>query len=379
MRSLFRRFLEALATASAADLRRQVQFLRAENQVLKSRLRRRIRTTPQERARLVRLGKPLGAALDSLISIVSPETFIRWVQRLDREPKGRARRKKRGRPRTPEAVRRLVLKLARETDWGYTRLQGELKKLGVKISRTTILHILTEAGMPRAPQRAESTWDQFLRAHAETLWGCDFVHQRVLTARGFVTAFLMVFLHVKTRKVYLTPATLAPSDAWVKEATAKFLDHARAHGEVPGIVFRDRDSKYGGGFTGPMRQAGVRVNVLPNRSPNLNAHAERFIQTLRRECLERFIVLGTGHLDRIVAEYADYYNRQRPHSGLMHCTPAGRRPPDAGPVPGTQDLVCEERLGGFVPALLPKGGLKPTEREESPVAHCHRPRPPGRP
>jgi putative transposase len=348
MPNLYRRFMEVLATARAADLRRQVQFLRAENQILRSRLHHRIRTTHLERVRLVRLGRPLGRAIDSVISIVSPRTFARWVNRLDREP-GRIRRgKRRGRPRSAEALRKLVLRLARETDWGYTRIYGELKKLGVTVSRTNIGYILREAGIPRAPQRAETTWDQFLKAHAETIWGCDFIHQRVLTKRGFVTAFLMVFLHVKTRRAYLTPATLKPTDAWVRQEAETFLRSCQSRGEAPGIIYRDRDYKYTRGFRRVMQDAGVRVCVLPTRSPNLNAHAERFIQTLRNECLDRFVVMGTGHLDRIVGEFADYYNRQRPHSRLLQCTPAGRGPPEAGALPNEGALGCEVRLGGFV-------------------------------
>jgi putative transposase len=348
MPNLFNRVLEVLATATSADLRRQVQFLRAENQILRSRLKTKVRTTHQERVRLVRLGRPLGSAIQSLISIVSSRTFVRWVNRLDRPVGTRRRRRRSGRPRSPEAVRQLVLRLARETDWGYTRLEGELKKLGVKISRTCIMNILKEAGMPRAPQRAEGTWDQFMRAHAETLWGCDFVAQRVLTARGFVTAFLMVFIHVKTRQVHITPATLAPGAAWVRRETEAFIGAARAAGHHPGMVVRDRDAKFGGEFNAALRGSGIRVDVLPNRSPNLNAHAERFIGTLRGECLDRFIVLGTRHLDRLTREYADYYNRQRPHSRLPHCTPAGRAPPAAAPPPSDRELRCDLRLGGFV-------------------------------
>jgi putative transposase len=348
MPNLVNRLLAALATSSAGELRSQVQFLRAENQILKSRLKHRIRTTPRERAHLVRLGRPLGSAIQSLISIVSPQTFVRWVNRLDR-PAGRPRRARRsGRPRSPEATRQLVLRLARETDWGYTRLCGELKKLGVTISRTAVMNILKEAGMPRAPQRAETTWDQFMRAHAGTLWGCDFVAQRVLTRKGFVTAFLMVFLHLKTRQVYLTGATLAPSDAWVAKEAEEVIAAARAAGLTPGMVLRDRDSKFGGGFIRALRGAGVRPIVLPKQSPNLNSRAERFIQTLRGECLDRFVVLGTGHLDRLVREYVDYYNRQRPHSSLPHCTPAGRGPPGYSATPAAGELGCEVRLGGFV-------------------------------
>lgn len=249
MKSPFLRLFRVLAGSRQSDLRQQVQFLKAENEILRSRIKGPIRTTAQERARLVRLGKPLGVAIRDLISIVSPRTFARWVNRRPkREP---PRRHRPGRPRTAAQVRRLVLRMARETDLGYTRLLGELRKLGVKVSRTSVLNILREQGVPTGPQRGEGTWAQFLNRHARTLWACDFAVKRVLTARGWKDAFLLVFIHPKSRRVHVSQSTTTPDAAWVAEQAAVFC---RGVGEPkPCIVLRDRDAKFGAAFDDALR------------------------------------------------------------------------------------------------------------------------------
>lgn len=142
MPNLFRRLFDVLAGSSQGDLHRQIQYLKAENEVLRAKIDGPVRVTPGERLRLVRLAKPLGSAIKALVSIVSPQTFLRWIRDAEkRRPKKKTGRKP-GRPKSPEQVRRLVLRLANETGWGYTRILGELKKLGVKVSRSTVVNIL---------------------------------------------------------------------------------------------------------------------------------------------------------------------------------------------------------------------------------------------
>lgn len=360
MMSPFQRLYEVLAGSSHADLRRQVQFLKAENQVLRARLGQRVRTTPPERARLVRLGLPLGAAIKDLITIVSPRTFAKWVAARTRS-KNPTRPRGPGRPPTPDSIRRLVLRIARQTDWGYTRIVGELKKLGVSVSRSTVINILKEAGLPTGPQRGEGSWDQFIMSHAQTLWACDFVSKRVWTLRGLVDAFVLVFIHVGTRRVHISISTTRPDAAWAAGQADELIRAVGGTGSGereggPRLLIRDRDSKFGGGagvrreggFDDRLGAAGVSVLRLPVASPNLNAYAERFIQTLQRECLDRFIVLGTSHLDYLVREYADYYNRQRPHSGIQFRAPCGPSPPAASDPPRPADVRCRQRLGGVV-------------------------------
>lgn len=215
MNTLYGRVLRVLVESKPHEPRRQVQFLKAENEILRSRIKGSVRTTPKERARLIRLGRPLGAAVKSLVTIVSPDTFCRWLRGDAKATKSRGRPKT-GRPRTPESIRALVLRLARETDWGYTRIHSELQKLGIRISRRGVANILKEVGAPSSPERSEQTWDEFIKAHARTLWACDFVAKKILTRRGWVDAYLLVFIHIQSRRVHISPATISPPETGLR-------------------------------------------------------------------------------------------------------------------------------------------------------------------
>lgn len=347
----FLRLLRVLAGAGQDDLRRQVQYLKAENEVLRSKIAGPVRVTAKERSRLAKLAKPLGSALRSIVSIAQPETVMWWIREADRKrPKKRPGVRRAGRPRTPEDVRRVVLRIARETGWGYTRILGELKKLHIKVSRSTVVNILREAGLPTAPERGERTWEEFIASHAKTLWACDFVQQRVLTLRGFRDAFLLVFVNVATRRAVATTSTEHPDAAWVAEQVARFKAASGTRGTwgtACRVLTRDRDQKFGRAFDGALRAKGITPVRLPHCAPNLNAHVERFIQTLKNECLDRFIVCGKEHLDHLITEFIEHYNAERPHSSIGHRPPAGRAPPLR--IAGRDGPIrCRTRLGGVL-------------------------------
>jgi putative transposase len=199
-----------LAAATDRALARQVQYLKTENAILRGKLTKRITVTPPERRRLVRLGKAVGPAIKELIGIVSPRTFARWVNGDGKKPKS-ARINKPGRPRTNEDICVLVLRLARETGWGYTRILCELKKLGMnKICRSTVVNILKEAGLDPGPKRGDDSWDGFVQRHAKTLWACDFFTKNVWTLAGLVDVFVLFFLHVGSRRVIVTGMSANP-------------------------------------------------------------------------------------------------------------------------------------------------------------------------
>jgi putative transposase len=167
--------------------------------------------------------------LRQLTTIVTPGTLLRWIR--EDKKSGKKVPAKRGRRRTPEQIRRLILKLARENEWGYTRILGELKKLGIRsLSKNTVKRILKDAGLDPGPQRGEGTWDQFLKQHAASLWQCDFFSKKVLTLKGIRDLFVIAFLNVKTRQVFLSPATLHPNEAWVVAQAESFVKQARAQG-----------------------------------------------------------------------------------------------------------------------------------------------------
>ena len=225
--NLLHPLLVFLASLTQQELARQVVFLQAENRILRSRLPGRVIATPSEKSRLIKLGRDLGVKLRELISIVSYSTFRRWIREAEaahvtREPPPQPT----GRPRTASDIRELVLKLARENSWGYTRILGELRKLGIEsISRSTVKSILKEHHIAPAPDRPCGSWSEFIRIHAATLVQCDFLSKPIWTPNELVTLHVLAFIHIGSRRLGLSPSTRQPDAAWVTQQAEQFLDH----------------------------------------------------------------------------------------------------------------------------------------------------------
>lgn len=206
-----------------------------------------------------------------------------------------------GRPRTAAEVRELMLKIARENGWGYTRIPGELRKLRIhRLSRPTVVNLLQREGLDPWPKRGNGTWDELLKMHAESLWQCDFFSKRILARRGIRQVFALVFLNVATRRVWVSPSSCRVTEAWVEPRARTFLAEVAGQGRTVSLVTRDRDSKYRQVFDATLQQDGVKVMQLAYRSPNLNAFVERFIQSIQVECLDQFLDFGERHFDYLV-------------------------------------------------------------------------------
>jgi putative transposase len=350
MLKAYQALMFVLAQATDNELARFVQFLKAENEILRARLPKRIVTTPSERRRLVKLGKPLGPAIKNLITIVKPETFARWVRRVQKnKPVSRI-----GRPRMLPSIRDLIVQIARDTGWGYTRVLGELRKLtSRKVSRQTVVNIMREHGLDPGPKRGEKTWDEFLRIHAQTLWQCDFFTKRIWTPKGLRDYFVLVFLHVGSRRVFVTPATAHPNAKWVGNQARSFCQHVQSAGNKADVVFHDSDTKFTREFDDVLRGHDITVRRLRPLSPNLNAFVERWIQSIKHECLNHFIVFGEAHLNHLVHEYVEHYHTERPHQGVDNALLVPRSPPDDG-VPLRDEVDCRERLGGLLKSFSRK-------------------------
>lgn len=344
MTMIFHPLLALIASAADRELAKYIEYLKEENKILRARIPGQIHTKPSERERLIKFGKALGRAIEELITIVSPSTFYRWLH--DGEKKSAKNPK--GGQRKPREIRELVIMIAKTTGFGLTRIVGELRKMGIKkISRQTVRNILKEEGMEPVPDRTSDTWEEFLARHKNTLWGCDFFSVKTVTARGIREMYVLVFLCLESREAIVSTSTEHPDSAWVVKQTEAFLEQTKDRAEKPDIVMHDRDTKFTKDFVAKLKEHGVRTNALPKTSPNLNGRCERFIQTIKLECLAKFIIFGKQHLDYLLNEFTAYYNGVRSHMEREHLPPMGVVPEEVVTLPLDQ-VVVKSHVGGLV-------------------------------
>jgi len=343
MGRIFHPLLFLLARCSRNQLIRQIEFLKAENEILRSRVpKKQIRLKPHERERLLQLGEAIGPGVRHLITVVTYSAYRVWIR-----ARGTYVPKPIGRPRTEESIRKLIVKIASETGWGYTRVMGELKKLQiVPPSRSTVKRILRQHKLEPGPKSGPGTWEEFLRIHAETLWQADFFSRLIWTRKGLRQCYLLVFLHVGSRRAFVTPCTLKPTSAWVKEQAEAFIQHTKDQQISTATVLHDRDANYRQVFDETLRAAGIEPLRNQFRSPNLQAYVERFIQSIQQECTDHFIVCGERHFDYLVKEYVEHYHTERPHQSKGNVPLSGPRPEPSDKPP--DEIVCRKRLGGLL-------------------------------
>lgn len=336
---VFQEFLVLIGKMVHCGLVKEIEYLRVENQIMRNKLGRYIRLTPSERQRILKFGLHLGPEIRRVINIVNYSTFRKWVNDKYNKVK---KCSKRGRPKTPEEIRELVIRLAKENNWGYTRILGELKKLRIySLTRNTIKNILKEHGLDPAPKRAEDTWDDFIKRHFKTLWACDFFTKTVWTLLGPKTIHALFFINVYTRKVHIAGITQHPNHEWVNRKSRE-MSFIFGNNDQTKLLMRDGDTKYPKSFDKLFKRFNVEVKKIPYKSPNLNPYAEGWVGTIKRECLDHFIVFGESHFKYLVKEYVNYYNTVRPHSSMNNM------PLDDVESKGQGDVKCEDRLGGII-------------------------------
>jgi putative transposase len=336
------RVLNWLALLARSDAAKDVEILMLRHEVA---VLRRTNAPPtltwRDRAMLSALGRLLPTPLRQL-RLVSPRTLLRWHAQLIARRWTYPRRRP-GRPSIPPPIRALVLRMARENPrWGYRRIQGELIGLGHPVAASTVWKILNSAGLNPAPRRSGPTWRQFLSAQAHAILAVDFAHVDTVFLRRL---YILVVIEHGRRRVHLAGITAHPTGAWVtQQARNLFMDLGDCADRFRFLI-RDRDSKFTAAFDAVFAGADIRIIRTPIRAPRANAIAERFIGTMRRECLDHLLITGPRHLDVVLREYVQHFNAHRPHRSLHQHPPAGGTPPRSG---ATVRPLRRDRLGGLI-------------------------------
>jgi len=289
------------------------EYLVTENRMLRNQIKGRVRLSDGERKALAEIGHKLGKqALQEVATIVKPDTILGWHRTLVAQKfDGSAQRKTPGRPTIDPELEALVVRMAQENrTWGYDRIVGALANLGYTISDQTVGNILKRHGIPPAPERKiTTTWKEFIRTHMEVLVATDFFTAEVWTLGGLVTYYVLFFIHLGSRKIHVAGITPHPDEAWMVQV-ARNVTMEEWGFLAPGqYLIHDRDTKFCAAFQHLIDEAGIERVVLPPRSPNLNAYAERWVRSVKEECLSRLILFGEDSLRHILNEYVDHYQQ----------------------------------------------------------------------
>jgi transposase InsO family protein len=324
------------------------EYLAAENRILKAQLKGRLMLSDADRATLGEIGHRLGRkALAEVASVARPDTILAWYRKLvARKFDGSQARQGPGRPRIKREVEQLILRMARENrDWGYDRIAGALANLGYVISDQTVGNVLRRYGLPPAPERKRTTtWPDFIRTHLALLAGTDFFTAEVLTLHGLVTYYVLFFIHLETRRVDIAGITVHPDEPWMKQIARNVTMEGCGVLRDCRYLLHDRDTKYTQSFRSIIASGRVEPLALPARSPNLNAYAERWVRSVKQECLSKVILFGERSLRRALSEYVAHYHAERNHQGKDNVLlfPRDEQVCRGGLV------QCRERLGGLL-------------------------------
>lgn len=329
---IVRRLLGLVGLGPAPDVKDvEIAVLRHQLMVLRRQVARP-RYSPTDRIVLASLARLLSRDRWAIF-LVTPATLLRWHRDLVRRrwtyPGGRS-----GRRALDPSVVELVVRLARENPrWGYLRIVGECRKLGVAVSATSVRTILRRHGLGPAPRRSGPTWTQFLKAQAAGMLACDFLTVETI---GLTRLYVLFFVELDRRIVHVAGVTAHPTGEWVAQQVRNLL--MVLHGGTPRwrFLIRDRDAKFTAGFDAVLADEGVEVVKIPPRAPRANAYAERWVRSVREECLDWVLILNRPHLERVLVAYVAHYNAARPHRGLNLDVPVAAaditRPPDSGSV-----------------------------------------------
>jgi len=329
----------------------QNEYLRTENRILKSKVSKRLSFTDYERRTLVDAATALGKKLmNDIVSIVRPETILAWQRKLERQKWDYSdhRKKHPGRPRIAADIEGIVCRMARENIWGYARIQRELEKLDITISKTTVANILRRNGLPPSPERKGLTWREFLSRHAKLFLYADFFTKEVWTHRGLTTVFVFFVIHLKSRKLIFARATISPNSRWLIQQLRHVLWQCDDDGIDAKYFLRDNGSCYSSDCDLFLKSANIKVVHTPLQAPNANSHAERFVLSIKRECLNQLLIVGISQLQRVIDDYKIYFNNHRPHQGIGNTIPSGNLVFGTHRASVPRRIECQTFIGGLL-------------------------------
>ena len=313
-----------IASAINDRMQRKLDYLEEENRVLREQRDaatggKRLSFTADQRRRLATAGKLLTPdERRKCCHLVKPETILAWFRQLGAR-KYDSSQARRGRPPKPKDVRKLVIQMARENPgWGYTKIRDAMRTgLGIEIGRTTVANYLAEAGIEPAPERKKKrTWEQFIKAHWDSLCGCDFFMVEALGLTGTIRYMVFFVIVAKTRVVEIAGIAANPDGEWMKQMARNLTDTVDGFLRDATYLIHDRDPLFTAAFEGILKERGVKCAKIPAQSPNCNPHAERFVETIKYECLNHLVLFGERHLRHVIKEFMAHYHRERFHQGL---------------------------------------------------------------
>jgi transposase InsO family protein len=319
----------------------EILLLRQQLRILQRKQSRSPRISRSEKltlvlfvSKLTELSTSARAQLSQLVLLFKPDTVLKWHRELVRHKWTFRKGVRRGRPAISSELEALILRLARENpNWGYGKLVGELGKLGYAIGRSTIRDVLKRQHVPPAPKRSQhgSTWRIFLAHYKDQIVACDFFTVETAWLKTF---YVLFFIELGSRRVHLAGCTTNPTSAWVTQQARHMSWQMQGGGLPMSFLIHDRDSKFPAAFDTVFTSRDVTIIRTPVRAPNANAYAERWIRSVREECLDNILILGERHLQRVLTAYLDYYNHVRPHQGLeQQCpVPLGQSRARDGPI-----------------------------------------------
>lgn len=243
-------------------------------------------------------------------------------------------------------IRQLIVRMATENrHWGYERIEGEMRKVGHRVARTTIANIMKEHGLEPAPMRSKrTTWSEFLKMHWGVIAAMDFFTVEVWTRKGLTRFHVLFVIDLATRRVEIVGISDRPYGDWVCNALRQQLDGFDGFLRHHKHLIHDRDPLFTQAMIDMLGAYGIKSIKLPPKSPNLNAYAERFVRSIKHECLNRIIPIGERHLWRAVDAYVRHYNHHRPHQGVGNVV----LDPSFEPAEPVGEIVCDEQLGGLI-------------------------------